>query len=377
VRLVTGPYIPGAPATGEHVIYYLWSRVDQLPDDQWPTGVIRPHIPHDIGTAGFPDGAGLFWKSAQPMPDFPFGGVMFVGHNTDAAGKHGSRRTYGRSPGEPGNPAMRTWASLYETFRHAGFNPENQMFFTNVYVGLIDGDDQEQVFPGRKDSSFVAWCRAFLDEQIRIMQPRVVVTLGAAARDEFGMRFGQIIPSYSRGGAEFVALSLRHPVARDRRAYEEAAYLRLATTGEVRSGVTPRIGAGADPASGVTRRSGGTSTAHIGPPAPVGNTAGSHPMSSQRIPCNLSWRASRWVEAMTEDPGTRTALAENNLKRKVRVGNGYRVYFELTRAQVDQAIQLLERLETMREASNLPDIGVGQDNVIFTNAIAAFKAVRN
>lgn len=78
---MTGPYIPGAPATGEHVIYYLWSRVDQLPDDQWPPGVIRPHASHDIGTAGFPDGAGLFWKSAQPMPDFPFGWVMFVGHN--------------------------------------------------------------------------------------------------------------------------------------------------------------------------------------------------------------------------------------------------------------------------------------------------------
>lgn len=164
---MTGPYIPGAPAPGQHVIRYLWSRVDQLPDDQWPTGVIRPHIPHDVGTAGFPDGAGLFWKSSQPMPDFPFGGVMFVGHNTDAAGKHGSRRHDGRSPGEPGNPVMRTWINLYETFSRAGFNPENQMFFTNVYVGLIDGDYQEGDFPGSKDASFVAWCRAFLNEQIR------------------------------------------------------------------------------------------------------------------------------------------------------------------------------------------------------------------
>lgn len=76
---------------------------------------------------------------------------------------------------------------------------------------------------------------------------------------------------------------------------------------------------------------------------------------------------------MTKDADTRNALAETNLKRKVRVGNGYRVYFDLTRAQVDEAIRLLERLEAMRQAKSLPDIGVGQDRVIFTNAIADFR----
>lgn len=374
---MTGPYIPGAPAPGQHVIQYLWSRVDQLPDDQWPTGVIRPHTPHDVGTAGFPDGAGLFWKSSQPMPNFPFGGVMFVGHNTDAAGKHGSRRSGGRSPGEPGNPDMRTWKHLYATFGRAGFNPENQMFFTNIYVGLIDGDDQEADFPGRKDPSFVAWCRAFLDEQIRIMQPRAVVTLGALARDEFGMRFGQIITSYVRAGAEFVALSLKHPVARDRRVHEEAARLRLATVGDARSAVAPRIEVGTHPATGQTRHRGSASTASIRPPVPGKNAVKTHAVSRHRIPCNLSWRASRWLEAMTKDADTRNALAETNLKRKVRVGKGYRVYFDLTSIQVDQAIRLFERLEAMRQANSLPDIGVGQDNVIFTNAIADFRAAQN
>lgn len=45
-------------------------------------------------------------------------------------------------------------------------------------------------------------------------------------------------------------------------------------------------------------------------------------------------------------------------KEKVRVENGHRVYFGLTLSQVEQAIQLLERLEAKREAKSLPEIGV-------------------
>jgi hypothetical protein len=37
---MTGPYRPGTPAPGQHAIEYLWSRVDELPDDQWPAGVV-------------------------------------------------------------------------------------------------------------------------------------------------------------------------------------------------------------------------------------------------------------------------------------------------------------------------------------------------
>lgn len=89
--------------------------------------------------------------------------------------------------------------------------------------------------------------------------------------------------------------------------------------------------------------------------------------------CNLSWRASRWIEARTPDQEVRRSLDEKNLKRKVRVGNGFRVYFTLTRSQIEQTISLLESLERQREANALPDIGVGQDAVIFVNAIVDFK----
>ena len=129
--MLTGLYRPGKPAPGQHVIDYLWSRVDGLPDDQWPAGVVRPFIPRDTGTAGFPAGAGLYWKSNNPMPDFPFGGVMFIGHNTDAEGTHASRRQVGCSPGEPCDPVIPTWKRLYQTFALAGFDAR-EMFFTNV-----------------------------------------------------------------------------------------------------------------------------------------------------------------------------------------------------------------------------------------------------
>lgn len=96
-------------------------------------------------------------------------------------------------------------------------------------------------------------------------------------------------------------------------------------------------------------------------------------MTNGRVLCHLSWRASRWVEAMTADGEVRHALAEKNLRRTVRVGKGRRVYFALTRLQVEQTIKLLEELEGLREVGSLPDIGVGHDDVIFENAITDFQ----
>ena len=51
------------------------------------------------------------------------------------------------------------------------------------------------------------------------------------------------------------------------------------------------------------------------------------------------------------------------------MGKGYTL---VSPSQVEQAIQLFERLQAKREGKGLPDIGVGQDSVIFTNAIADF-----
>lgn len=71
-------------------------------------------------------------------------------------------------------------------------------------------------------------------------------------------------------------------------------------------------------------------------------------MTNVHMLCYLSYRASRWVGAMTADPDIRQAPADENLKRKVRIGKGPRVYFKLTHLQAEQTINLLEELERLR-----------------------------
>jgi Uracil DNA glycosylase superfamily len=206
---MTRAYQIGVQGDGLHAIEYLWSQLAQLLPADWPPGVIPTPRTHDRGTAGFPDGAGLYRKTGDPLPPFPVEGVMFVGHNTDAADMHASRRTGGISPGEPPNGRMPTWVRLYALFRHAGFDP-HEMFFTNIYVGLKAGGEARGRFPGADDPSFCAWCAAFLDEQIQLMRPRAIVTLGDAAAQEFGLQRGRI-ESKRRAGVTFKAAALMHP----------------------------------------------------------------------------------------------------------------------------------------------------------------------
>ena len=75
------------------------SQVDGLKPEDWPDGVFPPPYPHDGGAAGFLYGAGLYRKTGDPLPRFPVGGVMFVGHNTDAIEARAKRRTGGLSAG--------------------------------------------------------------------------------------------------------------------------------------------------------------------------------------------------------------------------------------------------------------------------------------
>ena len=56
--------------------------------------------------------------------------------------------------------------------------PRSQCFFTNVFMGLIDGPSAVGRFPGANDSLFVQRCRDFLVKQLNIVQPRLILTLG-------------------------------------------------------------------------------------------------------------------------------------------------------------------------------------------------------
>ena len=157
----------------------------------YPPGVL-PVPAYLGGTAFFAAAAGLVvTDDAGALPPFPFGGVMFVGHNLDSEAAFLRRMADGHAHGGPERP-MLTWRNLYRLLAAAGV-PESSCFFTNAYVGLKAGGDPTGHFPGADDPEFTRWCRGFLAEQIEVMQPAVVAALGSDARRFVGTMAPELI----------------------------------------------------------------------------------------------------------------------------------------------------------------------------------------
>ena len=154
-----------------HEVNYLFELHDQL--SSYPKGVIRisKRIP---GTAFFPGGYGL-WNTQpnEPLPPMPIGGIMVVGHNFDS--EVGFERSLNKGEENLKGP---TWKSLLTFLNQVEILPE-WCFFTNAYVGLQPGGSAIGPFPGQRDPEFVCWCQNFLLKQIKLMQPRLILTLGA------------------------------------------------------------------------------------------------------------------------------------------------------------------------------------------------------
>ena len=166
------------PVAAEHPIEIFRRHLADL--RSYPNGVI-PVPGYLQGTAFFSAAAGLVVADPPgPLPHFPFGGVMFVGHNLDSETAFLRRLASGQAHGDPGRP-MLTWRNLYRLLEKADV-PASTCFFTNAYVGLKTGDDPTGRFPGASDPEFRAWCRHFLDEQTEVMRPTVIATLGTGAR---------------------------------------------------------------------------------------------------------------------------------------------------------------------------------------------------
>ena len=81
-----------------------------------------------------------------------------------------------------------------------------------MYTGLKEGDDPSGSFPGRLDPSFCAWCDAFLNEQLPVMRPRLVVALGRPVRRRLECSAGSVL-QVSRGGIDYAMVGLVHPSA--------------------------------------------------------------------------------------------------------------------------------------------------------------------
>ena len=84
----------------------------------------------------------------------------------------------------------KTWSILIELLRCAGIPPE-RCFFTNAYPGLLcDAPPNEtkgrrardknvvQLSPARLDRTYMKTCQGFFQEQLRSIQPRLVLFLG-------------------------------------------------------------------------------------------------------------------------------------------------------------------------------------------------------
>lgn len=207
------------PKAAKHPIEIFRARLGEL--RSYPPGVI-PVPAYLPGTAFFSAAAGLIVDDPDgPLPPFPFGGVMFVGHNLDSETAFQRRLASGRAYGGLDRP-MLTWRNLYRLLERARVAPDN-CFFTNAYVGLKAGDEPTGTFPGAADQTFSAWCQEFLEEQMATMRPSVVASLGSDARQFLAMMAPELAawaprpnppPGVVRtllGGVSTTAVALLHP----------------------------------------------------------------------------------------------------------------------------------------------------------------------
>ncbi|MEO7000431.1 MAG: hypothetical protein ABI068_01325 [Ktedonobacterales bacterium] len=151
-------------------IEHLFTLLDDF--GQFPEGVVKP-TGRIGGTAFFPGGAGLFDATlSEPLPPMPVGGILVIGYNFDS--EAGFMRSLERSTENLNGP---TWRPLLVLLDRVGID-KHVCFFTNAYMGLKAGRVATGEFPGARDADFVQRCRAFMLEQLRVTQPRLILSLG-------------------------------------------------------------------------------------------------------------------------------------------------------------------------------------------------------
>ena len=141
------------------------------PPEGYPSGIIP--VPEPIkGRAFFPGGYGLWMdKEETKLPTFPVGGVMVLGHDFHSVSGYQTSWRLGYESLD-----MPTWKHLRRLLDTAGL-PLKRCFFTNLYMGLRKGAATGK-FPGANDPIFVRHCEAFLQHQIDIQRPSLLLTLG-------------------------------------------------------------------------------------------------------------------------------------------------------------------------------------------------------
>ena len=140
--------------------------------EPYPKGVVA--VPAELPfTAFFPGGRGLWSGENNEAAGDPRGEIMIVGHNFYNVAGYELMRTRGKR-----DTNTATWRNLLKTLRRNEIALE-RCFFTNAYMGLMETVSAQGTFPGARDLGFVDRCRAFFREQLALIRPKLIVTLGA------------------------------------------------------------------------------------------------------------------------------------------------------------------------------------------------------
>ena len=119
------------------------------------------------GIAAFAVGTGL---ACDPWRDFfPESPILFVGHNW------GNQRMLLKAQRLSGEGDKVFWRRLRDFVREAGKKPE-EVQVTNVLQGIKAGPAAGTM---TTDKTFVGECLVYLRDQVRIVGPRLLVSLGA------------------------------------------------------------------------------------------------------------------------------------------------------------------------------------------------------
>ncbi len=175
-----GNVAPNGPARlAEEVVRELLSEL-QTCVTTYPEGVERTPATFEgliCGTAVFPGGAGL-WRGNEcgaPLPPyFPVRPLMLIAHN------FGNISSYCKAKERRGESRSAFWITL-KSFLDKAKVELSECFYTNALMGLKPGDACGSL---PRDRDHREQSRAFLARQVKIVNPRALITLGGESKKE-------------------------------------------------------------------------------------------------------------------------------------------------------------------------------------------------
>lgn len=129
-------------------------------------------------TSFFPGGQGLWYESSQEgIPVFPTAGVMILGQDYYTFQGYQDILAHSQTGDVGPEKGSRTWSYLLRFLDSVEISPQ-RCFFTNLFMGLRDNGKSTGEFPGARDAGFVERCLDFFEMQVRVQQPKLILTLG-------------------------------------------------------------------------------------------------------------------------------------------------------------------------------------------------------